>query len=68
MLKMEHNKEHFVTCYFIALIRKQRLPEAHQFIAETYFKFASLVKTCEYWFRRFKSGDFGLKDKEVKTV
>ncbi|UYV83678.1 SETMAR [Cordylochernes scorpioides] len=31
---------------------------------EAYGKHALSIKSCEYWFRRFKSGDFDTRDKE----
>ena len=33
-------------------------------LVETYGKHAPVIRTCETWFRRFKSGDFDLKDNE----
>jgi len=36
-------------------------------ILETYSEFALSVKTREYWFRRFKSDDFDLKDQPKKV-
>jgi len=44
-------KNIFVIYYFTASIA-----EAHQLISETYS--APSVKTCEYWFQQFKSGNF----------
>jgi len=38
--------------------------EAHRFISEVYSKSGPSVKICEYWFRRFKNGNFDLKGKE----
>jgi len=47
---MEYDKEHF---RHLLLYCFDSIAEAHQFISETYS--APSVKTCEYWFRRFKS-------------
>lgn len=33
-------------------------------MCEAYGEHAPSIKTCEYWFRRFKSGDFDTNDKE----
>jgi len=44
-------------------LKKKTVAKA-RFISETYSEFALSVKTCEYWFRRFRSGNFNLKDKE----
>ena len=35
-------------------------------LCEAYAEHASSIKTCEYWFRRFKSGDFDTSDKECE--
>ena len=35
-------------------------------LCEAYGEHASSIKTCEYWFRRFKSGDFDTSDKECE--
>jgi len=32
-------------------------------VIETYDNVASSIKTCKYWFRQFKSGDFNVNDK-----
>jgi len=39
----------------------------HRFSSETYSESASSVKTCEYWFRRFKSDDFDFKEYQGST-
>ena len=33
-------------------------------LVETYGEHAPVIRTCETWFRQFKSGDFDLTDKE----
>jgi len=63
-LKLERDKEHFHYLLPYYFDSKKTTIEAHQFISETYSESASSVKTYEYWFRRFKSDDFDLKDKE----
>jgi transposase len=63
-LKMERDKDHFRHLLLYCFDSKKTAAEAHRFISETYSKHAPSVKTCEYWYRRFKSGDFDLKDKE----
>ncbi|UYV71485.1 SETMAR [Cordylochernes scorpioides] len=46
----------------------QKLPESaadgHRLLCEAYGEHALSIKSCEYWFRRFKSGDFDTRDKE----
>jgi len=52
-----------IYCYFD--LRKNEAAKAYWFISKAYSEFAPSVKTCGYWFWRFKSGDgFDLKDKE----
>jgi len=53
---MERDKEHFL---FYCFDSKN---DCRNFISET--SESASVKICEYWFRRLKSGDFNLKDKE----
>jgi len=37
--------------------------DGHRMLCEAYGEHAPSIKTCEYWFRRFKSGDFDTSDK-----
>ena len=61
---MECDKEHFCRLLY-CFDSKKTAAEAHRFISETYSEFALSDSTCEYWdSRRFKSGNFDLKDKE----
>ncbi|UYV71384.1 SETMAR [Cordylochernes scorpioides] len=38
--------------------------DGHRLLCEAYGKHALSIKSCEYWFRRFKSGEFDTRDKE----
>ncbi|UYV80921.1 SETMAR [Cordylochernes scorpioides] len=38
--------------------------DGHRLLCEANGKHALSIKSCEYWFRRFKSGDFDTRDKE----
>ena len=38
--------------------------ESHRTLVEVYGEHALAERTCQKWFERFKSGDFGLEDKE----
>lgn len=49
---------------FSSLIPKKIAAESHRLLLETYSDYTISIKTCEYWFRRFKSGDFDTCDKE----
>ena len=43
---------------------KKTAAESHRILVEVYDEHALAERTCEKWFARFKSGDFGLKDEE----
>ena len=43
---------------------KKTAAESHRILVEIYGERALAERTCKKWFARFKSGDFGLKDKE----
>lgn len=43
---------------------KKSAAESHRLLGEAYGEHTPSIKTCEYWFRRFKSGDFNVEDKE----
>lgn len=43
---------------------KKKAAESHRLLVEAYGDYALSKSTCEEWFRRFKSGDFDLSNKE----
>lgn len=44
--------------------QKKTAAEAHRILVETYGEHSLSEKTCRNWFRRFKTNDFDLDDKE----
>jgi len=52
-----------ICCQSVDILLTFCLLGANWFISETYSESAPSIKTCEYWFWCFKSGDFDLKDK-----
>ena len=44
--------------------QKNKAVEAHRLLVETSGEHAPVIRTCETWFRQFKSGDFDLTDNE----
>jgi len=60
---MKH-KKHFYHLLFHCFDSKKTVIKIHRFILEIYSESVLSVKTCEYWFWRFESDDFDLKDKE----
>ena len=43
---------------------KKTAAENHRILVEVYGEHALSERTCQKWFSRFKSGDFGLEDEE----
>ena len=43
---------------------KKTAVESHRILVEVYGEHALAEQTCQKWFARFKSGDFGLEDEE----
>ncbi|UYV79912.1 hypothetical protein LAZ67_18001028, partial [Cordylochernes scorpioides] len=60
-LPTKHNlREALLFCFNL----KKSATDGHRLLCEAYGKHALSIKSCEYWFRRFKSGDFDTRDKE----
>ena len=43
---------------------KKTAAESHRILLEVYGEHALAERTCQKWFARFKSSDFGLEDEE----
>ena len=43
---------------------KKTAAKSHRILVEVYGEHALAERTCQKWFARFKSGDFGLEDEE----
>ena len=43
---------------------KKTAAESHRILVKVYGEHALAERTCQKWFARFKSGDFGLEDEE----
>ena len=43
---------------------KKTVAESHRILVEVYGEYALAERTCQKWFARFKSGDFGLEHEE----
>ena len=43
---------------------KKNAAESHRILVEVHGEHALAQRTCQKWFARFKSGDFGLEDEE----
>lgn len=61
---MERDKVFFRSSLLLFFDMKKTTTEAHRLLVETYNEQAPTISTCEYWFRRFKNGNFNLNDKE----
>lgn len=56
----KHNlREALLFCFNL----KKSASDGHLLLCEAYGEHALSIKTCEFWFRRFKSGDFDTSDK-----
>ena len=61
---MERDKYYFRHLILFYFNSKKSAREAYQQISEIYGKSAPSKSTCEYWFRRFKEGNFSVEDEE----
>ena len=58
------NKRHLREVLLFAFNSKKSAAEARRMIVKTYGEASISERTCQEWFQRFKSGDFGVEDKE----
>ncbi|KAG5318842.1 MOS1T transposase, partial [Pseudoatta argentina] len=63
MSKFVPNKEHSQTA-LIFCFHLKKTAESYQLFREAYDEHAPSQDTCERWFRRLKSGDFDVADKD----
>ena len=56
-----HHLREVLLHYFIS---KKTAAESHRILVKVYGEHASSETTCRDWFRRFKSGDFDLSNKD----
>lgn len=64
MSKYEPTKLHLREVLLFFFNAEKIAAESHRLLLETYSDYTISMKTCEYWFCRFKSGDFDTCDKE----
>ena len=64
MVNYVPTKQHLREVLLFFFNSKKRAAESHRLLSETYGDHTPSIKMCEYWFRRFKSGDFDTEDKE----
>ena len=62
MSKFVPEKEHLRHALLFLFNQKKKAVESHRVLVETYGEHAPSIRTCETWFRQFKSGDFNVKD------
>lgn len=58
--KKRNLREALLFCFHL----KKSATESLRWLSEAYGDYAPSISTCEYWFRRFKCGDFDTEDKE----
>lgn len=54
-------KEHLRHALLFLFNQKKKAAESQRLLVETYGEHAPSIRTCETWFRQFKSGDFNVK-------
>jgi len=57
-------KQHLREVLLLYFNQKKSAAESCRLLQETYPEHAPTERTCQLWFRRFKSGDFDIEDKE----
>jgi len=53
-------REALLFCFHL----KKSAAESQRMLSEAYGDYTPSISTCEYWFRRYKKGDFDTEDKE----
>lgn len=61
-IEMEVSKEHFQHLFFYFFNNTKIATNSYPKLVKTYGEPSVSIKTCEYWFRQLKSGDFDGKD------
>ena len=64
MSSFKPDKEHLRNALLFLFNQKKNASESHRILVETYGEDVPTQDACLRWFRRFKCGDFDLKDKE----
>ena len=64
MSSFKPNKEHVRHVLLFLFYQKKSASESHHILVETYGDNVLTQNACVRWFRRVKSGDFDLKDKD----
>ncbi|XP_076273949.1 uncharacterized protein LOC143204892 isoform X2 [Rhynchophorus ferrugineus] len=57
-------KRHFREILLFLFNSRKSAAGSYRELLEAYGEYTPSIKTCEYWFRRFKKGDFDTADKE----
>ena len=60
----EHALESYCHCASISVYVIHLKRNRHRILVEVYGEYVLAERTCQIWFARFKSGDFGLEDEE----
>lgn len=63
MSTFEPSSEHLRHAMLLYFNQRKKAAECHRLLSETYGEHSPAIKTCETWFRRFKSGDYDVSDR-----
>ena len=61
------SKSHLWDSLLFLFHQKKKAAESHRLLLETHGEHAPVIRTCDTWFRQFKSGDFDLTDNEQSS-
>ena len=64
MSTFEPTKRHLREALLFCFHLKKTAADGHRMLLEAYGEHAPSIKTCEYWFRKFKDGNFITEDEE----
>lgn len=64
MMEFVPEKQHLREALLFCFNLKKTAAESHRMLTEAYGQYALSEPTCREWFRRFKNGDFEVRDKE----
>jgi len=62
MTTFEPDRAHLRRALLFLFNEKKKAAESHRLLVKKYGEHAPSIRTCEIWFRQFKSDDFDVED------